>query len=209
MEIDLKEFDRTLWSIPNDKLNELGFIAHYDETTVLHHNSKVIDLGYAKAESVDLMQPVKQMLDGRLKPKGDHFSMGYYSIEAKVLEANEGFHSAPIWFVADRVMPEIDVVEQYKGRKMQTNIHFGKTYGSDTHFQSGQKEHYTFFNRLFYGMKFFGWNKFEMEWGKGLKFYYNGRKVREIKEFHYSSYIIPIISVKNGTIAVKNFVYEK
>lgn len=208
MKIDLKNFQHRHWTIPEDKMSELGFISHVDEATVLHHNGNKLDLGYATPNSVDLMQPVKQMTDGRLKPEGQKMGMGYYSIESKIEQDDPHFHSAPLWFVADRVMPEIDVVEQYKGRKMQTNIHFGKTYGSDTHFQSGQKEHFTFFNRLLYGMSFYGWNKFEMEWDKGLKFYYNGKKVREIKEFHYSSYIIPIISVKNGTISVKNFVYE-
>lgn len=207
MKYDLKKWQHRLWSIPQDQADKLGSIIHHEDTTSIHHNGKVVDLGWAKAESLDIMLPVEQRHDGTLVPK-EYMGQGYYSIEAKIEQMNSGFHCAPLWFVADTVMPEIDVVEVYYGRKMQTNLHFGKVYESPTHYQEN-KEHFTLFNKLIRGWKWFDWYKYEMEWDRDLRIYYNGVCVRKFKDLKYSNYIIPIISAKYGTIKVKNFTYEK
>jgi len=207
--IQLKDFQKRIWYCPEDVALELGSVTELgDNELLLHHNGKEIDTDWAKLSSVDAMLPVVQ--DGGMLIPQEKMRRGRYSIEAKVIEMNQGFHVAPLWFVSENdIMPEIDVVEMYYGKKAQTNLHFGYGYGTETHFQKGAKNHYNLFNRLFRGWKFFDWFKFEMVWDRHIDIYYNGVRVRRFKDFDSTDHIIPIISAKNGTIRVRNFEYNK
>lgn len=207
--IQLKDFQKRLWYCPEDVALELGSVTELgDNELLLHHNGKEIETDWAKLSSVDAMLPVTQ--SGTELIPTNSFQRGHYKIEAKVEEVNQGFHSAPLWFVSENyIMPEIDVVEVYYGKKMQSNLHFGLNYGTSTHFQKGGKNHLNWFNKVFRGWKFTDWFTYEMIWDRHVDIFYNGVRVRRFKDFDSTDRIIPIVSAKNGTIRVRNFEYNK
>jgi len=222
---NFSNWQHRLWDVPKDKT--IGSVTAINNYAVLRHFGEQIELSYKTVRSVDIMPPVTQTEKGLCSDW--KFNKGHYSVQVRIKKYEKDFWAAPLWFVTEspnEIMPEIDVCEAYYGvknnhskifkalripskwwlktKRLESNLHFGAVYGSDTHYKEGNINHNRF-NRF----DFDEFINYEMIWERDLDIFYNGDHVRRIMGFRQSSNIIPIISIATkGEIEVKNFKYE-
>ena len=223
---DFSNWQHRLWDNPSDVAEQIGSVTTNNNTATLEHFGNQIDIGYKTVRSVDIIAPVVQKKG--LKCKWE-FNKGHYSVQVKIKEFEKDFWAAPLWFLTEsttEIMPEIDVCEAYYGvkknhsaifkalgipskwwiktKRLESNLHFGKGYGSNTHYKEGNINHNRF-NRF----DFDEFINYEMIWERDLDIFYNGEHVRRIRDFRQSSNIIPVISIATkGILEVKDFKYE-